>query len=66
MWNGIHGYIGIHGETNDSEMKDVPDEKNRLYAQYFHSIFRRVDNDIKGIRINYPTAALAQKAKMPT
>lgn len=66
MWNGIHGYIGIHGETNDSEMKDVPEEKNRLYAQYFHSIARRVDNDIKGIRINYPTAALAQKAKMPT
>ncbi|MGG1663981.1 aminopeptidase [Brevibacillus sp. NRS-1366] len=66
MWLGIQGYIGIHGETNDSEMRDVPEEKNRLYAEYMQHIAQHVDNNIKGIRINYPTAALAQKAKMPT
>ncbi|WNC13655.1 aminopeptidase [Brevibacillus brevis] len=66
MWMGIHGYIGIHGETNASELSDVPEEKSRLYGEAFQSIFHHVDNHIKGIRINYPTAALAQKANMST
>uniref|UniRef100_UPI0021ADDE76 aminopeptidase n=1 Tax=Brevibacillus agri TaxID=51101 RepID=UPI0021ADDE76 len=66
MWNGIHGYIGIHGETNDSEYKDVPEEKQRLLAEAFQPMAHRVDNEIKGIRIHYPTAATAQKANMST
>lgn len=66
MWNGIHGYIGIHGETNDSEYKDVPEEKQRLLAEAFQPMAHRVDNEIKGIPIHYPTAATAQKANMST
>lgn len=66
MWFGMDGYIGIHGETNDSEMKDVPKEKHRLYAEAHQSIIQHVDNRIKAIRINYPTSALAQKANMTT
>ncbi|GED59780.1 aminopeptidase [Brevibacillus formosus] len=66
MWFGMQGYIGIHGETNDSEMKDVPQEKYRLYAEAYDSIFHYVDNQITGLRINYPTSALAQKANMTT
>ncbi|MFS0920515.1 aminopeptidase [Brevibacillus sp. 179-C 1.1 NHS] len=66
MWFGMQGYIGIHGETNDSEMKDVPQEKYRLYAEAYESIVHHVDNQITGLRINYPTSALAQKASMTT
>lgn len=66
MWFGLQGYIGIHGEHNDSEMSDVPEEKNKLFAEAYQSIFHHVDNQIKGIRINYPTPSLAQKANMST
>ena len=66
MWKGMHGYIGIHGETNDSELKGVPEEKQRLFAEAFQDIAHYIDNQTKGIRINFPTAALAQKANMST
>ncbi|MGO0061591.1 aminopeptidase [Brevibacillus fluminis] len=66
MWNEIDGYIGIHGEQNDSELSRVPEGKYRLYASAFQSIAERIDNRIKGVRLNYPNTALAQKAKMPT
>lgn len=66
MWNEMDGYIGIHGEHNDSELSRVPEQNHRVYATAFQAIFERVDNLMKGVRLNYPTAALAQKAKMPT
>ncbi|KQL45872.1 aminopeptidase [Brevibacillus choshinensis] len=66
MWLGMQGYIGIHGETNGSEMRDVPEDKNRLFAEAYRQIAHHIDNKIKGMRINYPTSALAQKANMPT
>lgn len=66
LWYGMDGYIGIHGENNDKEMSGVPEEKSRIYSEAFQDIFHFVDNNTKGIRINYPTPALAQKAKMST
>ncbi|MFX6652794.1 aminopeptidase, partial [Acinetobacter baumannii] len=41
-------------------------EKQRLLAEAFQPMAHRVDNEIKGIRIHYPTAATAQKANMST
>ncbi len=66
MWYGMNAYIGIHGEHNDSEMSDVPEEKIRLFAGGFQEIAHHVDNRVKAVRINYPTPSLAQKANMST
>jgi aminopeptidase len=66
MWFGIQGYIGIHGAVNDSEWSDVPEEKFRVFSQGFKQVGHHVDNNIKAVRINYPTPSLAQKARMST
>ena len=66
FWHGMHGFIAIYGLTNDCEMSDVPEEKSRIYGRAFEDIFHYVDNRSKGVRINYPTASLAQKANMST
>lgn len=66
LYYGLQGYIGIHGETNDSEMSDVPQEKARLFGELFQDIGHYIDNKTKGLRINYPTPSMAQKANMST
>lgn len=66
MWRGMQGFINIQGIDNDSEFADVRKEKRQLYGKAFQEIFHYVDNQLKGIRINYPTMSLAQKANMST
>ncbi|WP_232695742.1 aminopeptidase [Brevibacillus daliensis] len=63
---GMQGFVTIHGELNDSELSNVPKEKFSIYAKGYQEVFQHMDNRKKGVRINYPTASLAQKANMST
>lgn len=61
-------YIGIRGSENVSELSDVPDDKQRLYARLFN---HRVHSEIrvkktKWVVLRFPNAAMAQLANMST
>ncbi|TCS95041.1 aminopeptidase [Hazenella coriacea] len=61
-------YIGIRGSENVSELSDVPDDKQRLYAQIFN---HRVHSEqrvkkTKWVVLRFPNSAMAQLANMST
>lgn len=54
------------GEDNDAEMSDVPKEKFKLQGEVMRPVSDFYVNNRRWVLLNYPTPALAQKAKMST
>ncbi len=64
----MDAYIGIRGAANSNEFADVPTEQMDLYQQYWWQpvhIEIRVPKT-KWVVLRYPTASMAQAAKMST
>lgn len=61
-------YIGVRGSLNDSEMKDVPNEKMQLYMKtYSHQVHSECRvKETKWVVLRYPTSSMAQAANMST
>lgn len=64
----MDAYIAVRGADNVSELSDVPSDKMDMYAKIYSN---KVHHDIriaktKWVVLRYPTASMAQMAKMST
>ncbi len=61
-------YIGIRGAANSNEFSDVPQEKMDIYQKHWwHTVHSEVRvPTTKWVVLRYPTASMAQAAKMST
>ena len=65
---GCKAYIGIRAGENSAEQSDVPKENLSLYSQHYGRVVHsdiRITNT-KWVVLRYPTASMAQQAKMST
>lgn len=68
VMEGVDCYIGIRGNSNVSELSDVPAEKQKLYEG---SVWRRVHMEVRVPRtrwvvLRWPSPSMAQLAEMST
>ncbi|MDP6156570.1 MAG: aminopeptidase [Candidatus Thermoplasmatota archaeon] len=64
----MDAYIGLRGNSNISELGDVPQEKMKLYqTHWWHPVHieKRVKNT-KWVVLRWPTSSMAQLAQMST
>lgn len=64
----MDAYIVVVTSDNASELSDVPRENLEIYAKYYSKpiVADILTPNTKWVLLNYPTAALAQKANMST
>ncbi len=63
----MQAYIGIRGAANSSELSDVPADQLDLYQKHWWKPVTDVRiNHSKWVVLRYPTASMAQSAKMST
>ena len=63
-YKDIDAYISILGAENASELADIPQEQNKLYAELTKTVNQYIMSHTKWVVLNYPTKGLAQKAGM--
>ncbi|MCS1350134.1 aminopeptidase [Mechercharimyces sp. CAU 1602] len=61
-------YIGIRGNNNINELSDVPEEKIRLFLEYFNKPLHSQErvNNTRWVVLRYPNYSMAQLANMST
>lgn len=69
QWNlakyeGIDAFVMVYAEENDSEYSEVSSEIKVMQAQKGKPVSDLIVNTKQWVLLNYPTAGLAQKAKM--
>lgn len=62
----IDAVISVYAENNDSELSDVSTEIKVMTAKMQRPLSDIIINQKRWVLLNYPTSALAQKAKMST
>lgn len=62
----MQAYIAVRGSDNIFESSDVPADKARLVAQVLRPVIDHRVNRTKWVVLRWPTAAMAQQAKMST
>jgi aminopeptidase len=62
----MDAFINIYAEDNDSELTDVPTDNKIMAAKFGRKLSDIIVNQKQWVLLNYPTSALAQKAKMST
>ena len=60
----IDAFVSVFAESNDSEYNDVPSEIKVMQARVGKPVSKLIVNTKQWVLLNYPTPALAQKAKM--
>lgn len=62
----MKAYIAVRGSDNIFESGDVPADKARLVSQVLRPVIDHRVNKTKWVVLRWPTAAMAQQAKMST
>lgn len=65
-YQDVDAIIIVIAEDNDAEMSDVPKDKFQLRGEVMKPVSDFYVNNRRWVLLNYPTPALAQKAKMST
>lgn len=63
-YKDIDAFISVFADENDSEYNDVPTEIKVMQARVGKPVSNLIVNTKQWVLLNYPTPALAQKAKM--
>ena len=63
-YKDIDAFVSVYADENDSEFTDVPVEIKKMAAKIGRPASDVIVNTKQWVLLNYPTPALAQKAKM--
>ena len=63
-YKNIDAFVSVFADENDSEYSDVPTEIKVMQARVAKPVSNLIVNEKQWVLLNYPTPALAQKAKM--
>ncbi len=63
-YKDIDAFVSVYADENDSEFTDVPVEIKKMAAKVGRPASDVIVNTKQWVLLNYPTSALAQKAKM--
>lgn len=63
-YEGIDAFVSVYAEENDSEYSEVPSEIKIMQARVGKPVSNLIVKNKEWVLLNYPTPALAQKAKM--
>ena len=63
-YKNIDAFVSVFADENDSEYSDVPTEIKVMQARVAKPVSSLIVNEKQWVLLNYPTPALAQKAKM--
>ena len=63
-YKNIDAFVSVFADENDSEYSDVPTEIKVMQARVAKPVSNLIVNKKQWVLLNYPTPALAQKAKM--
>ena len=63
-YKNIDAFVSVFADENDSEYSDVPTEIKVMQAHVAKPVSNLIVNEKQWVLLNYPTPALAQKAKM--